>query len=176
MSKIERIVGRRWTYPGERHTNQSYNVYYASGKRVQYDTHQNLPANLLRYILEADSAETTYHEGYTAGATYTVAKTVYTKTPPEQEAKPKAKREQPVRPYSVLFYTQRNRVLANWEYLTAATNKKQAIEQARERWYNVRDEHMFNCRAERIDKIPEGRELYTFKTLNTKLATWGYRG
>lgn len=173
-AEIKKIVGRRWTYPGERHTNQSYNVYYASGKRVQYGTHQNLPANLLRYILEADSAETTYYEGYTAGATYTVAKTVYIKTAPE-ETKPKAKRAQPIRVYSVLFYTQRNRVLANWEYLAAASNQKQAIEQARERWYAVRDEHLFNCRAKRIDKIPEDRELYTFKTLDTKWATWGYR-
>ena len=100
-AEIKQIVGRRWTYPGERHTNQSYNVYYASGKRVQYGTHQNLPANLLRYILEADSAETTYYEGYTAGATYTVAKTVYTKAP--EETKPKGKHEPPVRHHFALM-------------------------------------------------------------------------
>ncbi|MBQ1314480.1 MAG: hypothetical protein IIY48_07995 [Clostridia bacterium] len=174
MSKIERIVERRWTYPGDRKTSWSYTVYYESGKRVQYSHNKNLPNNILHFILEADDTKVSYCEGWTRGSSYTVKKIEYRITE-EGSIETRVKRTAKLRPYSVLFYTQRNRVLANWEYLAAAANKKQAIEQAREKWYNVRDEHMFNCRAERIDKIPEDRELYTFKTLNTKWATWGYR-
>ena len=173
-AEIKQIVERRWTYPGDRETSWSYTVYYASGKRVQYNHHKNLPNGITLYLLEADSAEVSYCEGWSRGAGYTIKKTVFTKKQPEK-TEPKAKREQPVRVYSVTFTIQRSRVLSNLEYLAAATNKDKAIEQAREKWYANHDPHMFHCEAKRLDKIPEGRELYTFKVLSARGVTWGRR-
>ena len=174
-AKIERIVERRWTYPGERLTNRSYTVYYESGKRVQYPANKSLPVSAALFVTEADGADTTYCEGRIGGKDYTVKKTTYRKT--EQDAKPKATRPQPDRPYCVTFTTQRHRVKTNWEFLALAPNKQAAIEQAREKWYEKNDPHMFHCEAWRLDKnlIPEDREPYTFKVISARGVKWGRR-
>ena len=168
-AEIREIIGRRWTYPGERLTNQTYRVYYKSGKSISYGANDTLPDKILRYILEADSAETTYYEGYTQGSTYTVAKTVYLKTTPEK-TKPKRTVKRPTHFYAVLFYTQRNRVLINWQFITEAHNTVEAVEQARRKWNS--EAHMFNCRASRIEETAAD-ELEEFKALEKKPVTWG---
>ena len=176
-ARIDRVAERRWTYPGERCTNRSYRVYYASGKRVQYAANKSLPYSIVRFITEADTAQVTYREACIGGKDYTVKETVYKRTEPEQDAKPTATRPQPDRPYCVTFTTQRRRVETNWEFLALAPNKQAAIDQAREKWYEKNEAHMFHCEAWRVSKanIPEDREPFTFKAISAGGVTWGGR-
>jgi hypothetical protein len=77
--------------------------------------------------------------------------------------------------YVVSFDTQRNRVYTNWEYISEANSKKAAIEEARAAWRG-RVSHQFHCCAEKIDALPQGREIGVFKRINWCFVTWGHRG
>lgn len=79
--------------------------------------------------------------------------------------------------YVVSFDTQRNRVYSNWEYISEANSKKAAIEEARAAWQDRgHTSHQFHCYAEKIDAMPEGREVGAFKRIDWRPVTWGYRG
>ena len=76
--------------------------------------------------------------------------------------------------YTVCFDTQKSRVYSNWEVIIPETNKRSAIDAARKLWeLRGNTAHMFHCCADRIEAVPEGREIEKFKRMDWRTVTWG---
>ena len=76
--------------------------------------------------------------------------------------------------YTVYFDTQKNRVFSTWEVIIPETNRPNAIKAARALWdLTGHTAHMFHCGADRIEAVPEGREIEKFKRIDWRPVTWG---
>ena len=76
--------------------------------------------------------------------------------------------------YTVTFDTQSNRICRQYEFITVARNQKEAIAEAREKWYSIpgRKPHMFHLAAARTEDPPEDAKLGAFNVVTWRNANW----